>query len=43
MNNMGERLRHLRRERDLTQEEVAADLGVSYQAVSKWERGGSQT
>ena len=43
MNNMGERLRHLRRERDLTQEEVAADLGVSYQAVSKWERGVSQT
>lgn len=36
--NMGDKLRQLRRERDLTQEEVAADLGISAQSVSKWER-----
>ena len=36
---IGEKIRRLRRERDLTQEEVAAHLGVSFQSVSKWERG----
>lgn len=36
--NLGNKLRQLRRERDLTQEEVAADLGISAQSVSKWER-----
>lgn len=36
---IGTILRRLRRERELTQEEVAAHLGVSFQAVSKWERG----
>lgn len=36
---MGEKLKKLRRSRDLTQEEVAAHLGISYQAISKWERG----
>ena len=35
---IGENLRRLRRERERTQEEVAAHLGVSFQAVSKWER-----
>ena len=37
--NIGEIIKRLRRERDLTQEEVAAHLGVSFQSVSKWERG----
>ncbi|MDR0906811.1 MAG: helix-turn-helix domain-containing protein [Oscillospiraceae bacterium] len=37
--NIGNNLRHYRRERDLTQEELANVLGVSFQAVSKWERG----
>jgi len=41
-NNMelkiGETIRHLRREKDVTQEEFAAVIGVSAQAVSKWER-----
>lgn len=36
---IGTNLRNLRRAQDLTQEEVAAHLGVSFQAVSKWERG----
>ena len=37
--NIGKRLRQLRRERELTQEEVANHLGISFQAISKWERG----
>lgn len=36
---IGDRLKKLRRNRDLTQEEVATHLGISYQAISKWERG----
>ena len=36
---IGENIRRLRRERELTQEEVAAHLGISFQAISKWERG----
>lgn len=35
---IGENIRRLRRERNLTQEEVAAHLGISFQAISKWER-----
>lgn len=36
---IGENIKRLRRERDLTQEEVAVHLGVSFQSISKWERG----
>lgn len=36
---IGENIKRLRRGRDLTQEEVAAHLGMSFQSVSKWERG----
>lgn len=36
---IGYKLKKLRRNRDLTQEEVAAHIGISYQAISKWERG----
>lgn len=36
---IGDNIKRLRRERDLTQEEVAAHLGISFQAISKWERG----
>ena len=35
---IGEKIKRIRRERNLTQEEVAAHLGISYQSISKWER-----
>lgn len=35
--NIGEKIRHLRRERDITQETLAEYLGVSSKAVSQWE------
>ena len=37
----GEKLAKLRREQNLTQEQLAELLGVSRQAISKWESGGS--
>lgn len=36
---IGERIKHLRKKNDLTQEKLADYLCVSYQAVSKWECG----
>ena len=36
--NIGTSIRRLRRERDVTQEELANAIGVTAQAVSKWER-----
>lgn len=35
----GENLKRLRKERELTQEALAECLGVSFQTISKWERG----
>lgn len=42
MESVAKNLRRLRRERGMTQEEVADRLGVSFQSVSKWERGESE-
>ena len=36
---IGENIRTLRQRKGLTQEQVAQQLGVTYQAVSKWENG----
>lgn len=36
---IGENIKRFRLDRGLTQEEVAAHLGVSFQSISKWERG----
>ncbi len=42
MNSMlAENIKRFRRERNMTQEDVAAELGVSYQAVSRWETAAS--
>ncbi len=35
----GEKLQKLRREKGLSQDQLAEELNVSRQAVSKWERG----
>lgn len=41
MIKIGEKIKILRRERELTQETLAEFLGVTFQSVSKWERGES--
>ena len=41
--HLGETIRRLRQRDCRTQEELALALGVSCQAVSRWEKGGSQT
>ena len=37
--NIGNNIRNLCRNMDITQEQLAEQLGVSYQAVSRWENG----
>ena len=36
---IGENIRRLRREKDMTQEQLADRLGLTYQSVSRWENG----
>ena len=38
---IGENIKRLRREKDITQENLADFLGVTFQSISKWERGES--
>ncbi len=38
---LGENIKRLRREKELTQEALANFLGVTFQSVSNWERGES--
>jgi len=35
----GEKLKNLRKEKNITQEILAEKIGVSSQAISKWEKG----
>ena len=35
--NIGKRIHEIRQQKNLTQEQLASDLGISRQAVSKWE------
>lgn len=37
--NIGDKIAHLRKQADMTQEELAGKLSVTAQAVSKWENG----
>ena len=37
--NIGENIKNLRKRKDITQEELAEYLGISFQSISKWERG----
>ena len=41
MSETGRKIAQLRKERNITQVEMADKLGISYQAVSNWERGES--
>ena len=37
--NIGKRIQQIRQDKSITQEKLATDLGISRQAVSKWESG----
>ena len=39
--SIGQIIKRLRKERDLTQEELAEQLNISAPAISKWENGDS--
>ena len=41
--NLGKMILELRKQKHVTQEELAAELGVTAAAVSKWETGVSQS
>ena len=40
---LGEKIRELRRQKNVSQEVLAQAMGVTFQAVSKWETGVSQS
>ena len=40
--NIADRIQYLRKQKGLSQEELADKIGVSRQAVSKWENGTSE-
>ena len=39
--NIGKKIKELRKQRGITQEQLAESIGISFQAVSKWETGSS--
>lgn len=41
MEKMGKKIAELRKEKNMTQSEFAEKIGISFQAVSNWERGNS--
>lgn len=41
MEMIGHNIARYRKERNLTQEDLAKELGITFQAISKWERGNS--
>lgn len=41
MISLGNNIKYARKKLGLTQEELASQIGVTPQAVSKWEKGGS--
>lgn len=43
MKKIGRRISELRKERQLTQEQLAEKLGVSNRSVSRWENGVSHS
>ena len=43
MEHIGQRIKNLRKKADMTQDRLADCLGVTAQAVSKWEVGVSRT
>lgn len=41
--NLGGKIRQLRKQKNISQEVLAQVMGVSFQAVSKWETGDSHS
>lgn len=37
--NIGYKIKELRKQRGMTQEQLAEHIGISFQSVSKWENG----